>query len=57
MRRLGLPRGLLGRLLELALVLDRAVALEEAGHAVRVEPAFPAQVSPRNLALLARARS
>jgi hypothetical protein len=38
---------------ELAVVLDRAVLLEEAAMAVDVVRLFPASVSPRNLALFA----
>lgn len=55
LRRLSLPRLALGRLLEVAVVLDRACALAEAGHAVTVEAVFPQHVSPRNLAILAHA--
>jgi SAM-dependent methyltransferase len=54
-RRFSLARSMLGRLLELAIVLDRAELLEEAGHAVNVEVLFPPEVSPRNLAIVARA--
>lgn len=54
-RRLSLARSMFGRLLELAIVLDRAQALAEAGHQVRVEALFPVAISPRNLAILARA--
>ncbi|HSO00643.1 MAG TPA: methyltransferase [Candidatus Nanopelagicales bacterium] len=56
MRRLSLPRNLLSRLTEVAVVLDRAAALEESGHAVEVATAFEAEVTPRNLVILARAR-
>ncbi|HWA72314.1 MAG TPA: methyltransferase [Polyangiaceae bacterium] len=52
-RRLSLPRNLLARLLEQAIVLDRAVALEECGHAVRVATFCERAVTPRNLALFA----
>ncbi|MEO7328477.1 MAG: methyltransferase, partial [Minicystis sp.] len=52
-RRLSLPRSLLARLTELAVVLDRAAALEESGHAARVAVLFEAGVTPRNLALFA----
>lgn len=51
-RRLSLPRSMLGRLLELAVVLDRACALEERGRPTEVFEAFDASSSPRNLALL-----
>ncbi len=53
MRRLALPRSLLGRLLEVFVLLDRARHLERAGFAVDVSVAFPAAVSARNLALVA----
>lgn len=53
MRRLSLPRNMLGRLIELAVVGDRASFLEDQGYQVRIEPAFSAAVSPRNLAILA----
>lgn len=52
-RRLSLPRNLLSRLVELAVVLDRAAALEERGHAVRVATFCERRVTPRNLALFA----
>jgi SAM-dependent methyltransferase len=52
-RRLSLPRSMLGPIVELAVVLDRAQALAEAGHQVRVERLFGLQVSPRNLVILA----
>jgi SAM-dependent methyltransferase len=53
MRRLSLPRNLLGRVMELAAALDRAVFLEERGYAASVEPMFDVEVSPRNLGLIA----
>jgi SAM-dependent methyltransferase len=53
MRRLSLPRNALARLLELAVVLDRARALEAAGLAVVVAEVFEPAVSPRNLGLFA----
>ena len=52
-RRFSLPRKVLGRALELALVLDRAVALEEDAYRVDVKRLFDAAVSPRNLGILA----
>ena len=52
-RRCGLPRGLLGRLLEVFVLLDRAVFLEERGFQVAVGTLFGADVSARNLALFA----
>jgi len=54
LRRLSLPRSVLGRAVELAVVLDRAAFLEEAGHAVQVRAVFPAEASPRNIGILAR---
>lgn len=54
-RRLSLPRAPLGRVLERAIVFDRAAALEEAGHETRIVVAFDAGESPRNLAILGRA--
>ncbi|HEY3351811.1 MAG TPA: methyltransferase [Polyangia bacterium] len=54
-RRLSLPRHLLARLVELAVVLDRATFLEEQGRFVRVATLFARAVSPRNLALAASA--
>ena len=54
-RRLALPRHLLARLVELAVVLDRAAFLEEHGIAVRVATFCERAVTPRNLALVASA--
>jgi SAM-dependent methyltransferase len=51
-RRLSLPRAMLGRPIELAVALDRAQHLCEAGHAARVGPLFSIQDSPRNLAVM-----
>jgi hypothetical protein len=53
-RRLSLPRALLARVLEVYVLLDRAAHLEEHGFEVEVGALFPATVSPRNLALVAR---
>jgi hypothetical protein len=52
-RRLSLPRTLLARVLEVYVLLDRAMLLERGGFVVRVGTAFPADVSARNLALVA----
>lgn len=52
-RRLSLPRNLLARLVELAVVLDRAALLEERGFAVRVARLCERDLTPRNLALFA----
>ena len=56
-RRLSLPRGMLGRPLELAVVLDRACALEEAGHDASVRTVFHRAISPRNLGVVAWAQA
>jgi hypothetical protein len=55
-RRLALPRSLLGRLLEVFVLLDRARYLEAHGFDVTVGVVFPAAVSARNLGLFARQR-
>jgi hypothetical protein len=52
-RRLSLPRSMLARPLEIAVVLDRAAALEESGHHARVYTLFDRLVTPRNVALFA----
>lgn len=52
-RNLELLRGLFRRPLELWLVLDRALYLEENGYRVRVGTFCEAQLTPRNLLLLA----
>lgn len=52
-RRLQLPRTLLGRVLEVFVLLDRARFLEDHGYVVQVGVAFPARVSARNLVLIA----
>jgi SAM-dependent methyltransferase len=56
MRRFNLPRVMVGRVLELAIVLDRAARLEEAGHRVEVSRMFESRLSPRNLGIAARGR-
>jgi SAM-dependent methyltransferase len=56
MRRLSLPRSLLARLIELAIVRDRATALEEAGQAVTVAQLFEQRLTPRNTVLFASIR-
>jgi SAM-dependent methyltransferase len=53
-RRLSVPRALLARVLEVYVLLDRAAYLEAHGLRVEVGELFPAAVSPRNLALVAR---
>jgi hypothetical protein len=52
-RRFALARSMLARLVELAVVLDRAAALEESGQHVIVGALFEASISPRNVALFA----
>jgi SAM-dependent methyltransferase len=53
MRRLSLPRSLLARLIEIAIVRDRAAALEERGQAVTVAQLFEPRLTPRNTVLFA----
>jgi hypothetical protein len=48
-----LPRSALARVVEVALVLDRASFLGEAGYSVRVATVFDEAVSPRNLGIFA----
>jgi hypothetical protein len=45
---------LLARVLEVYVLLDRAMFLEREGFDVGVGTAFPVEVSARNLALVAR---
>jgi hypothetical protein len=52
-RRLSLPRATLARVLEVFVLVDRALYLERHGFAVTVGEAFPAAVSARNLAIVA----
>jgi hypothetical protein len=47
---------MLGRLVEIAIVLDRAASLGERGAHVSVATLFERSVSPRNIALFASAR-
>jgi hypothetical protein len=54
-RRLSLPRSLLARPIELAVVRDRAAAMEESGHHVAVAQLFEQRLTPRNTLLLASA--
>lgn len=53
MRRLALPRNMLARLVELAVVYDRAALLEERGAHVRVAELVDPRVTPRNTVLFA----
>lgn len=55
-RRLSLPRVLLGRVLEIFIFVDRALFLESTGFDVTIGTAFPKEISARNLALLGRRR-
>jgi SAM-dependent methyltransferase len=52
-RRLSLPRSMLARAVELAVVLDRAASLEERGALVVVGTLFERSASPRNVAIFA----
>jgi len=52
MRRWGLPRTLVARLVECAVAFDRAAFLRERGYRVRVVEAFPVDTSPRNVAVV-----
>lgn len=56
MRRLALPRNMLARLVELAVVLDRAAVLEEHGRHVRLAQFVDQQVTPRNTVLFASSK-
>jgi hypothetical protein len=55
-RRLSLPRILLGRVLEMFVFVDRALFLESAGFEVTIGTAFPREISARNLTIVARRR-
>lgn len=52
-RRFSLPRAMLARLLEVAIVLDRGACLETRGLAVTVATIFERAVTPRNIGLFA----
>jgi SAM-dependent methyltransferase len=52
-RRLSLPRAAFSRVLEVFVLLDRALYLRERSYAVELGELFPAEVSARNLALFA----
>jgi hypothetical protein len=53
MRRLSVPRSMLARILELALIYDRATLLEESSDRLPiVAQAFARDASPRNVAIL-----
>jgi hypothetical protein len=49
----GLIRNALGRVLELYLLLDRAIFLEESGYRVSLEEFFDEELSPRNIGITA----
>ncbi|MGE3609759.1 MAG: methyltransferase [Bacteriovoracaceae bacterium] len=49
----GLIRNALGRLLELYILLDRAIFLEENGYTVDMMEFFQEEISPRNIGLIA----
>jgi hypothetical protein len=49
----GIIRNALGRLLEIYLLLDRAIYLEEEGYKVLVEELFDEEISPRNIGITA----
>lgn len=47
----GLIRNAIGRILEIYLLLDRAIYLEEKGYMVKVEEFFIEELSPRNIGI------
>jgi hypothetical protein len=49
----GLIRNAMGRVMELYLLLDRAIYLEEEGYKVSVEEFFDEELSPRNIGITA----
>ena len=53
----GIIRNTFGRLLELYILLDRAIFLEEQGYEVKVEEIFDETISPRNISLTASQQS
>lgn len=53
-RRLSLPRSMLARVIEVFVLVDRAVHLEHHGRSVTMGALFPTSVSARNLVLVAR---
>jgi hypothetical protein len=55
-RRLSLPRSMLGRLVEVGVVLDRAARVAERGSRVEVGMLCDQAATPRNLVILAEAR-
>ncbi len=53
----GIVRNAFGRLLELYILLDRAIFLEEQGYEVSVQELFDEEVSPRNVCITAGRKS
>jgi hypothetical protein len=53
----GLIRNALGRLLEIYLLLDRAIYLEEQGYEAKLIECFDESISPRNIAVIAQQRN
>ena len=53
----GLIRNALGRLLEIYLLLDRAIYLEEQGYEAKLMECFDESISPRNIGVLAQLKS
>ena len=49
----GLIRNALGRVMEVYLILDRAIYLEEQGYEVLVQEFFDEELSPRNIGITA----
>jgi SAM-dependent methyltransferase len=52
-RRLSLPRSMLARLVEVAVILDRAAALAESGARITVATFVQQSATPRNIVILA----
>lgn len=53
----GLIRNALGRVMEIYLLLDRALYLEEEGYQVKVQEFFDEELSPRNIGITAERKS
>ena len=53
---LGVLRSHLARLIELYIILDRALWLNEKGYEVKITESFDRSLSPRNISLLAQKR-
>lgn len=54
-RRFNLPRQMLARVVELFVVLDRAMSLVDRGQRVEIVQVFSSAVSPRNVGLVSKA--